>query len=189
MSIVLPLTTIQKAYLLGKSKQFPLSKSSMHDFRELHGSISKVQFTQALTRLVQQYDALRTKINEHALTQEILDTIEIEQQIDDVDLQHLSLDDAWAQVARYKVKYQHYLHDLDTPPWRMAFIQMPHVAPDSTLILASFDGLILDGFSISALLEALFNTQGTPHTMVPISEKVQQPSKQARSAILVRKNK
>ena len=178
MSIVLPLTTMQKAYLLGKSKQFPLSKSSMHDFRELHGSISKVQFTQALTRLVQQYDALRTKINEHALTQEILDTIEIEQQIDDVDLQHLSLDDAWAQVARYKAKYQHYLHDLDTPPWRMAFIQMPHVAPDSTLILASFDGLILDGFSISALLEALFNTQSTPHTTVPISEKVQQPNKQ-----------
>lgn len=71
----MPLTPMQKAYLLGKSKMFPLSQSSMHDFRELHGKIDAEIFSQRLTILVKHYSALRTMIDETRLVQYVVPNI------------------------------------------------------------------------------------------------------------------
>lgn len=150
-----PLNAMQKAYLLGKSKLFPLSQSSMHDFREFHGQMTKAQFQNTLTAVVAKYPALRTKINETELTQVVLDQADLAHQVEYVDLQQLSHQDAQQQLQRWRETFTHYLHALDTPPWRMAFIQLPQDAEHRTVVFTSFDGLIIDGYSISVLLSEL----------------------------------
>lgn len=150
-----PLNAMQKAYLLGKSKLFPLSQSSMHDFREFHGQMTKAQFQNALTAVVAKYPALRTKINETELTQVVLDQVDLAHQVEYVDLQQLSHQDAQQQLQHWRETFTHYLHALDTPPWRMAFIQLPQDAEHRTVVFTSFDGLIIDGYSISVFLSEL----------------------------------
>ncbi|MFT4020082.1 MAG: AMP-binding protein [Acinetobacter sp.] len=179
-----PLNAMQKAYLLGKSKMFPLSQSSMHDFREFHGQIAKSQFDQALQALVARYPALRTKINETELTQVVQDQIDLAQQVEYIDLQHCAQHDVQQQLQHWRNTFTHYLHALDTPPWRMAFIQLPADTEYRTVIFASFDGLILDGYSISAFLSELFDQENdghrelesTPHP-TPKSSEVQASAK------------
>lgn len=150
-----PLNAMQKAYLLGKSKLFPLSQSSMHDFREFHGQMTKAQFQNALTAVVAKYPALRTKINETELIQVVLDQVDLAHQVDYVDLQQLPHQNAQQQLQRWRETFTHYLHALDTPPWRIAFIQLPQDAEHRTVVFTSFDGLIIDGYSISVFLTEL----------------------------------
>lgn len=162
MSKHIPLTAMQKAYLLGKSKQFPLSHSSMHDFREFRGTLSYKALIESLTRLISCFSTLRTKIDENSLTQTVLDEISLKDHFDFIDLSLLNLLEANNRLEVIRHEYKHYLHQLGTPPWRMAFIQMPQDAEDKTVIFTSFDGLIIDGFSISLCLEHLFNPKIEP---------------------------
>lgn len=153
MTKSMPLTTMQKAYLLGKSKQFPLSQSSMHDFRVFEGVMTYAELIVSLTRLVSDFAALRTQIDEVTLTQTVLDEISIEKQVDFIDLSELDAGQAEEKLKKLHHQYQHYIHNLITPPWRIVFVKMP---THKTVVYVSIDGLILDGFSISNFLEYLF---------------------------------
>lgn len=153
----IPLNPMQKAYLLGKSKLFPLSQSSMHDFREFRGQIDTEQLNNSLSRLVQKYSALRTVIDEHLLVQKIEEQLDLSSQFKVYDFQTLSDQDAQQKLQAVREQFSHYLHRLDTPPWFICLVQLPKQFEYSSIVLTSFDGLILDGYSISVLLDELFD--------------------------------
>ena len=152
-----PLTPMQRAYLLGKSKMFPLSQSSMHDFQEFHGQLDTETFIQRLSQLIVLYPALRTSINEARLVQELNDQIELSQQFKIYDFSKLSLTEATIQLEMLRDEYRNFSHDLSTPPWHIALIQLPEFSENQTVVLTSFDGLIIDGYSISVILDSLFD--------------------------------
>lgn len=152
-----PLTAMQRAYLLGKSKMFPLSQSSMHDFQEFHGRMDVETLTQRLTQLIALYPALRTTIDEMQLMQVIEPEINLNQQLKVYDLSHLNSMEATIQLEILRDEYRHFSHDLSTPPWQIAWIQLPETFEEQTVVLTSFDGLIIDGYSISVILNSLFD--------------------------------
>lgn len=152
-----PLTAMQRAYLLGKSKMFPLSQSSMHDFQEFHGRMDVETLTQRLTQLIELYPALRTTIDEIQLIQVIESEIDINQQLKFYDFSHLNNTEVTLQLEMIRDEYRHFSHDLSTPPWQFALIQLPENFEEQTVLLTSFDGLIIDGYSISVILNSLFD--------------------------------
>lgn len=152
-----PLTPMQKAYLLGKSKMFPLSQSSMHDFREFQGQMDAEILAQRLAQLIELYPALHTVIDETQLVQRVECNIDVIQHLKIYDLSHFNLTEATIQLEILRNEYRHFSHDLSTPPWQIALIQLPESAEVSSVVLTSFDGLIIDGYSISVILDQLFD--------------------------------
>lgn len=153
----IPLTPMQKAYLLGKSKMFPLSQSSMHDFREFQGLIDLETLGQRLTQLIELYPTLRTVIDETQLVQRIEAKIDVMQHLKVHDLSLLNITEATIKLEMLRDEYRHFSHDLSTSPWQIVLIQMPESADISSVVLSSFDGLIIDGYSISVLLDQLID--------------------------------
>lgn len=167
----MPLTPMQKAYLLGKSKMFPLSQSSMHDFRELHGKIDAEIFSQRLTILVKHYSALRTMIDETRLVQYVVPKIELTNQLKIYDFRQLNISEAVRRLDLLREEYRYFLHDLAISPWQIALIQLPEKAEVSSVVLTSFDGLIIDGYSISVLLDQLFDFTRDLNNLLSSEEK------------------
>ena len=151
------LTPMQKAYLLGKSKMFPLSQSSMHDFREFKGQMDAKTLAQRMSQLIELYSALRTVIDETQLVQRVESNIDVMQHLKIYDFSHFNLTQATIKLEMLREEYRHFSHDLSTSPWQIALIQLPESAETSSVVLTSFDGLIIDGYSISVLLDQLFN--------------------------------
>lgn len=151
------LTPMQKAYLLGKSKMFPLSQSSMHDFREFKGQMDAKTLAQRMSQLIELYPALRTVIDETQLVQRVESNIDVMQHLKIYDFSHFNLTQATIKLEMLREEYRHFSHDLSTSPWQIALIQLPESAETSSVVLTSFDGLIIDGYSISVLLDQLFN--------------------------------
>ena len=151
------LTPMQKAYLLGKSKMFPLSQSSMHDFREFKGQMDAKTLAQRMSQLIELYPALRTVIDETQLVQRVESNIDVMQHLKIYDFSYFNLTQATIKLEMLREEYRHFSHDLSTSPWQIALIQLPESAETSSVVLTSFDGLIIDGYSISVLLDQLFN--------------------------------
>ncbi|KAE9798000.1 non-ribosomal peptide synthetase, partial [Escherichia coli] len=83
--------------------------------------------------------------------------INLNQQLKVYDLSHLNSMEATIQLEILRDEYRHFSHDLSTPPWQIAWIQLPETFEEQTVVLTSFDGLIIDGYSISVILNSLFD--------------------------------
>ncbi|WP_353173197.1 AMP-binding protein [Acinetobacter rudis] len=154
-----PLSPMQKAYLLGKSKMFPLSQSSMHDFREFQGHLDAEVLAQRLATLIQHYPALRTLVDETQLSQQIQSNIALHHQFEVYDYRDLNPAEAMLQLEKRRAQYRNFAHDLtlNIPPWRIVLIQLPTQMEIASVVLCSFDGLIIDGYSLSVILDLLFD--------------------------------
>ncbi|AOA57303.1 non-ribosomal peptide synthetase [Acinetobacter larvae] len=177
-AITRPLSAMQNAYLLGKSGLFPLGQSSMHDFRVFHGWVDLAALGIRLQALVQKYAALRTLIDELRLEQRVLPYIEITDHLQIIDLSTLPCTVAMQQLTQIEQQFCHYRHALDIPPWQIAVVQLPADAAHALVIFSSFDGLIVDGYAISVLLDALLyqdlqSITASPATLAPHCEDVQ----------------
>lgn len=162
-----PLNPLQRAYLMGRNGQVPLGGVAMHDFRQFYCDLSLKELTTAMRALAQQHSALRTVIDETQYTQTVLEDVVLN--IDHYDLSQHSETDAEQELERLQEQYSHNILSLDNPLWRMCLIQLPPALQQDTfsaLLLTSFDGLILDGYAISVLLNTLFNQEPyEPSTM------------------------
>ena len=155
------LTALQQAYLLGRSDRWPLGGVAMHDFREYRARQLDVPRLEArLTELVQHYPALRTCIDVQRGTQHVRPEVTLH--LDRHDLRALDGEAAQRQVEQLRARYSHQRHDPSQPLWRIAVLQLaeqqdPTGSPYDTLILTSFDALILDGQGISTVIARLFD--------------------------------
>ncbi len=150
-----PLTSLQLAYLLGRSEQWPLGGVAMHDFRTFRGRLDPVRFRHRLAELVNHFEALRTWIDTEKQQQHILP--ELPPHLEEVDLRHFSTEDATQKVRQLQQYYQQMRHDLSSPPWRIILITLP--GGMEYQVLTSFDALILDGQGISHIIARLFDEQ------------------------------
>lgn len=150
-----PLTSMQRAYLFGRTAQLPLGGIAMQEFREYRGAMDPGLLRSRLAEMVQRYKSLRTFINVERLVQTINDQALLNLQ--EVDLTKLSLQDALKQVQDYRDTYSHSLLDLSRSPWDITIYRLTN---DLLTVFVRFDALILDGQSISALMVELF--EGRP---------------------------
>ncbi|NRN29562.1 amino acid adenylation domain-containing protein [Photorhabdus heterorhabditis] len=153
------LTPLQCAYLLGRSELLPLGGVAMHDFREFRGNIEFSVIKTRLTRLVQQYDALRTHIDENSLVQHVSDAITLN--LDEIDFTGIPRSVAYQKIDEMRRAYSHKIHDLSRSPWYVWVIKLAEPEDESndhfaTIVFVSFDALILDGRAISLILFKLF---------------------------------
>nr|WP_315291945.1 amino acid adenylation domain-containing protein [Serratia proteamaculans] len=166
-----PLTTLQQAYLLGRSEQWPLGGVAMHDFREYRGlRLDLARLEARLSELVQHYAALRTCIDPQRFTQRVRSEATLN--LDRHDLRALDPQAAQQRLTALREQYSHQRHDPAQPLWRIAAIQLP-VTPDvtgnnyDTVIFTSFDALILDGQGISTVIARLFDDAPLPPIAPP----------------------
>lgn len=150
-----PLTSLQLAYLLGRSEQWPLGGVAMHDFRTFRGQFDPQRFRQRLAELVNHFDALRTWIDTENQLQHLLP--ELRPHLDERDLRDACAEDATQEIRQLQQCYQQIRHDLSSPPWRMVLITLP--GGKEYLVYTSFDALILDGQGISHIIARLFDDQ------------------------------
>lgn len=150
-----PLTSLQQAYLLGSSEQWPLGGVAMHDFRTFRGHIDPAHFRRRLAELVNHFTALRTWIEEETQQQHILP--ELEPHLEEIDLRDASEADAAKKVQQLRQHYQQSRHDPSSPPWQIILITLPGATEYQ--IFTSFDALILDGQGISHIIARLFDEQ------------------------------
>jgi len=151
-----PLTALQQAYLLGRSQHLPLGGVAMQEFREYRGHIDVERLRCRLALLVSRHDALRTLIDERSLTKRVDPIPRLN--LDELDLRHLSPQDARSRVDSLRTDYDHQICDLSRPPWHLLLIHLPTGAEDSHLLFARFDALILDGQGIASILVDLLST-------------------------------
>ncbi|WP_419246551.1 amino acid adenylation domain-containing protein [Serratia sp. NFX21] len=161
-----PLTTLQQAYLLGRSEQWPLGGVAMHDFREYHGlRLDLARLETRLRELVQHYAALRTCIDPQRFTQHVRPEATLN--LDRQDLRALDHQAAQQRLADLREQYSHQRHDPAQPLWRIVAIQLPEMQdvagnPYDSVIFTSFDALILDGQGISSVIARLFDDATLP---------------------------
>ncbi|MEE3662012.1 condensation domain-containing protein [Brenneria sp. g21c3] len=151
------LNPLQIAYIIGRTHYLPLGGVGMHDFRVFRGNLDSILLQESLTILVQKHAALRTLIDIDEFTQSTREKGTIN--FTEINFRDLSYENATLQANQFIDSHSHYLHDLADSPWHIWLILLPeHIGCDyNSILLTSFDALILDGYSISILLEELFD--------------------------------
>ncbi len=150
------LSPLQIAYIIGRSHYLPLGGVGMHDFRLFKGHLDGQRLKRCLALLVKKYEALRTLINAEAFTQTILSSGEA--QYTEICLRDWPVAAARQEAERLIERHTHYVHDLKRPPWHFWLIQLPEgqAHENRSILMISFDALILDGYAISTVLVELF---------------------------------
>ncbi|PMR73623.1 peptide synthetase [Billgrantia endophytica] len=159
----LPLTSLQQAYLLGRSEKLPLGGVAMQEFREYRGRIDPHVLRRRLASLVRRHAALRTRIDTRALTYRVSEEPMLN--LDEVDLRGETWIAAWERIDAMRDDYTHQLFDPTYPPWHMRLFLLPAtetVDRDESVLFVRFDALIVDGRSIAKLMAALFDGQDSP---------------------------
>lgn len=149
-----PLTSMQRAYLFGRTTQLPLGGLAMQEFREYRGVMDPGLLRSRLAKMVQNYTSLRTLIDVERLVKVVNDQALLNLQ--EVDLTKLSLQDALKEVQNYRDIYSRSALDLSRSPWDVTIYRL---AGKLLIVFVRFDALILDGQSISTLMVELFEGQ------------------------------
>lgn len=154
-----PLTPLQQAYLLGRGASQPLGGVAMQEFREYRGQLAPDLLRRRLADMVREHAALRTRFDEHRLRQWVSDEPRIN--LDEVDLSGMSYQDALQVIEARREHYAHALFDLGREPWNVTVFHLPkEIDKERLIVFIRFDALILDGWSIAALMRELF--EGEP---------------------------
>ena len=147
-----PLTSLQQAYLLGRSAQMPLGGVAMQEFREYRGAMDPALLRGRLAERVQRHPSLRTRIDAQRLVQRVSEVGELN--LDELDLTDRSPEDALEHIAALREAYAHGLFELDRSPWNVTLFKLPQ---DQLHVFVRVDALILDGRSIATLMVELFD--------------------------------
>lgn len=147
-----PLTTLQQAYLLGRSAQVPLGGVAMQEFREYRGRMDIALLRSRLAEMVQRHPSLRLRIDAHERVQYVSDQMQVN--LDEVDLSDLCVKDALSEIAGRREDYAHAVFKLDRAPWNVTAF---HLADGQLVVFARLDALILDGRSIATLMLEMFS--------------------------------
>ena len=150
------LNPLQIAYIIGRTHYLPLGGVGMHDFRVFRGKLDGQSLQKSLRILVEKHVALRTMIDGGSFTQTILEKNDTN--FTEIDFSNLTPEEAELKTNQLIELYSHHVHDLTNSPWHIWLIQLPECSHYSwkSILLTSFDALILDGYAISIILEELF---------------------------------
>ena len=154
-----PLTSLQKAYLLGRETDLPLGGVAMQEFREYRGRMDPALLRNRLAAMVERHPCLRTHIDVQRLLQITKGRATVN--LDDIDLSGLPRAQALAQIDALREDYAHALFDLSHAPWNVTLFRLPE---QEIIFFARFDALIVDGRSIAALLVELIEDATPPLT-------------------------
>jgi amino acid adenylation domain-containing protein len=147
-----PLNALQQAYLLGRSSAHVLGGVAMQEFREYRGKLDVALLHSRLQAMVQGHPSLRSHIDAERLVQWV--SAEPVVNFEQVELSHLPLIEALAELDRRRDDYAHALFDLSQAPWNITCFSLPDAC---VVLFARFDALIVDGRSIAALLLELID--------------------------------
>ncbi|POF29068.1 AMP-binding protein [Roseibium marinum] len=151
------LTSLQRAYLLGRSEYVPLGGVAMQEFREYRGRFDLDLLERQLVLLAERHESLRTVIDRKTYSRHILEKPSVD--FLSIDLSGLAPEEADRKIDELRQEFSHRLFDLTAPPWQVVAFKLPEPAEktdDTCAVFFRFDALILDGFSIAALLAELF---------------------------------
>lgn len=154
-----PLTSLQKAYLLGRETDLPLGGVAMQEFREYRGRMDPALLRSRLSAMVERHPCLRTHIDVQRLLQ--VTTGRATLNLKEIDLSGLPRALALARIDALREDYAHALFDLSHAPWNVTLFRLPE---QEIIFFARFDALIVDGRSIAALLVELIEGVAPPLT-------------------------
>lgn len=165
-----PLTELQKSYLLGRSTLIPMGGTAMHEFREYRGNIESSVVESRLETLVRKYDALRMRIDDIKLEQQVSTEAKLNYQ--SYDLRHLSIEQALKKTEEVRESSHHCIHSLSRSPWFVSVIQLPDSdLKYQTIVFTSFDALIVDGRTHSLILTELLKKEDEQRHQAMTSER------------------
>ncbi|MEC9405239.1 MAG: hypothetical protein VX374_22040, partial [Pseudomonadota bacterium] len=72
------LTSLQRAYLLGRSEYVPLGGVAMQEFREYRGRFNLALLERRLLHLAERYDSLRTVVDGQRQSRHVLATPQVD---------------------------------------------------------------------------------------------------------------
>ncbi|MEO9777324.1 AMP-binding protein [Roseibium sp.] len=177
------LTSLQRAYLLGRSDYVPLGGVAMQEFRAYRGRIDPVLLERRLFALAERHESLRTVIDRKTYSRHVLDKPSVD--FAAIDLSGLAPEDADRKIDELKQEFSHRLFDLTAPPWQVVAFKLPEPAEatgDTCAVFFRFDALILDGFSIASLLVDLFEDK-QPETAAPAVFPATSPAEPDRDVV------
>ncbi|EMN4130037.1 MULTISPECIES: condensation domain-containing protein [Providencia] len=149
------LNKLQVAYVLGRQNYLPLGGVAMHDFREYRGDVDLDVFKNCLREVVEKHNALRIVIDHKKFSQKESTDLDLNLKI--IDYQNDIKTETLSKIEQLREQVSHYKHESNKSPWGVWFIQLNKKLDVDyhTVILFSFDGLILDGYSISSIINEI----------------------------------
>ncbi|WP_045418423.1 condensation domain-containing protein [Vibrio campbellii] len=158
--LIAELSSMQRAYLLGRTTQMPLGGVAMQELLEYRGTLSPVVIRRRLSEMVIRYPSLRKYIDSKSLELKVSLCPQVNLTLHD--LSCTEKDRVESELARFRHDYSHAMFDLERPLWDITMFALPD---GITHVFARFDALILDARSIAALLVELFEGEAPylPH--------------------------
>lgn len=147
-----PLTGIQQAYWLGRSDAFEMGNISAHAYAELdlRGPFDPVAFEHAFNVLIQRHDMLRVVVVE-GRQRVLADAGRFVLPIDD-----LSMLDSGERSARLLSVRDAMSHHVFSPDqWPLFDVRITRLGPTLHRLYWSFDGLVMDGYSLRLMVDEL----------------------------------
>ncbi|MEL6765002.1 MAG: condensation domain-containing protein, partial [Cyanobacteria bacterium J06607_6] len=160
-----PLTDIQQAYWLGRSRAFELGNVATHGYREIETvGLSVVQVEKALRSLIQRHDMLRVVITpdgEQRVRPEVpAYAIRV------TELQAVTPDTQHQELAAMRDRLSHQIHDVEQ--WPLFTVEAAQLGAGRVRFLVGFDVLMGDAWSFQLLGWELAQTlQG--HALPPLN--------------------
>ena len=149
----LPLTNIQRAYLIGRTGSFELGGCSTHVYYEFINDLSPEKFDDALNEIVAEQPMLRAVINSEG-EEIVLDTVPkyTSHVYDWSDKTQPQIDEL---IQNQRDKYSHEVMPSDTwPLFRFEFARLPS---GKYYLFAGFDLLVVDAGSFALIAGELYN--------------------------------
>ena len=159
-----PLTDVQQAYWIGRSKNLELGNSAAHIYAEFTCiDLNLEQFTQAWQKLILRHEMLRAIVLPSG-QQQILDRVPL-YEIEVVELQEKTLPDKELQLKLLRDRLSHQILPADR--WPLFEICAARLDERTIVICFSLDLIIADALSFEIILSELSEIYQNPHLNLP----------------------
>ncbi len=159
-----PLTDIQQAYWLGRSRAFDLGGVASHGYQEYEcGALDAARFDAALNRVVARHDMLRAVVGDDGLMRILPEvpayTVAVK------DLSALDEDERRRRLEETRRAMSHRVPD--PARWPLFDIRASLIGPDLTRVHVSCDAIVADVYSIFLCLDELGRFYLDPAASLP----------------------
>ncbi|MFI8716818.1 amino acid adenylation domain-containing protein [Stenotrophomonas sp. NPDC077464] len=162
-----PLTGIQQAYWLGRSDAFEMGNIAAHAYAELdlHGQFDPAAFEHAFNVLIQRHDMLRVVVAE-GRQRVLADIGRFVLPVDDLSMLDGAERDSQLRSVRDAMSHHVFAPDR----WPLFDVRVTRLGPALHRLYWSFDGLVMDGYSLRLLVDELDALMRDPHATLPAIE-------------------
>ncbi len=158
-----PLTDVQTAYLLGRSRRFAYGGIACHMYVEVdYAELDPVRLEQSWNRLIGHHDMLRAIVHEDGSQQVLADVPHYA--IHTYDVRTETTEGAALHLDKVRDELGH--QQIDTAQWPLFDLRLTR-APERSVLHVSIDFLLADWASIQMLLDQLEQMQVDPDYALP----------------------